>query len=122
MSKTTLHTVEKVTRRAHDKELALSDSQRLLRVPLSACVTKGDRVKLNCASAAVVCRNGDAQISLPYVAREELPIGRLHFELLIKEITEAEEWRGYQALTQLHYRSQEICGRTARLIVRNFHP
>jgi ABC-type ATPase with predicted acetyltransferase domain len=51
-----------------------------------------------------------------------LKIGDLQLGLLIKEITEIEEFASYEALTEFHYRGNSLHGRTARLIVRNYHP
>jgi len=136
LSETTLHTVEKVRRLSYSKELLLihhdasssegsqrktSEAGHRLRVPLSACVMKGDRVRLNCTSAWVLCQNGEARIARPYVAREVLEIGHMSLDLLVKEVTE-EEWLGCQALAHLHYRGKAPNGRTARFIVRSFHP
>jgi len=70
----------------------------------------------------VVCQNGSAQVLPIYTAIEELIVGGTRLELIIKEITEAEEFEAYKSLTLHHYRGQSLCGRTARLIVRSYHP
>src|SRR5262249_17505204 len=49
-------------------------------------------------------------------------IGALKFEFLVKEITEVDELVAYRSLAEFHYRDQPLFGRTARLIVRGFHP
>ena len=49
-------------------------------------------------------------------------MGSLDLELVFKEITEAEEFEAYGALTRFHYRGHQLFGRTARLVVRSFHP
>ena len=41
---------------------------------------------------------------------------------MIKEITEPDEADAYEALAQFHYRGHMLRGRTAKLIVRSFHP
>lgn len=109
----------------HDylKEIILTDNNLpALRVPRSACVSKGDQVCVRDHEAWVQCKNGKAQILPSYVARERARIGGLNLEFLIKEITDPEEFAAYQALSAFHYRAGGLCGRTARLIVRNFHP
>lgn len=103
------------------KEVHLDDGTTIL-LPRSAWVTKGDRVELTEDSAWVLCKNGQTQIFPSYAAREQLRVGGLDLEFLIKEITEPEEVDAYQALTQFHYRSRTLYGRTSPLIVRNFHP
>jgi excisionase family DNA binding protein len=103
------------------KEINLDDGTTLL-LPRSAWVTVGDRVELAEDSAWVLCKNGATQIFPSYAARIQLRVGGLDLEFLIKEITELEELAAYQALTQFHYRSRTLYGRTAPLIVRNFHP
>jgi ABC-type lipoprotein export system ATPase subunit/GNAT superfamily N-acetyltransferase len=57
-----------------------------------------------------------------YVAKETVQVGSLKLELIIKEITEAEELTAYESLANFHYRQQSLFGRTARLIVQCFHP
>ncbi|HEY9671438.1 MAG TPA: GNAT family N-acetyltransferase [Waterburya sp.] len=104
------------------KEVHLDDETTTLLLPRSAWVTEGDRVELTGDSAWVVCKNGHAQIFPSYAAREQLQVGGLNLEFLIKEITDLEELAAYQALTQFHYRSRTLYGRTAPLIIRNFHP
>ena len=103
------------------KEVNLDDGTTLL-LPRSAWVAEGDHVQLQDDSAWVVCKNGQSQIFPNYAAREQLRVGGLDLEFLIKEITEPEEFTAYQSLTQFHYRSRTLYGRTSPLIVRNFHP
>lgn len=103
------------------KEIYLDDGTTLL-LPRSAWVSEGDHVELTEDSAWVVCKNGLSQIFPSYAAREQLRVGGLDLEILIKEITEPEEFAAYQSLTHFHYRSRTLYGRTSTLIVRNFHP
>ena len=91
-------------------------------MPLSACVSYGDRVKITDGDAWVLCKNGEAQILPPYVVRDTIHLGGLRVELLIKEITEPGEHQAYQALANFHYRGHVIHGRTARLVARTMHP
>ena len=53
---------------------------------------------------------------------EGINLGGVQVEVLVKEVTERDEHIGYQALADYHYRGKAIHGRTARLIVRTFHP
>ena len=115
-------TVKAVLDRHPLKNILLVNHPATILIPRSACVDKGDRVELTDDKAVVVCKNGKAEIFPPYAEREQLCVGGLELEFLIKEITEAEEFAAYEALTKFHYRRQTLYGRTAPLIVRNFHP
>ena len=53
---------------------------------------------------------------------EVLHVGGTELGVLIKEITEPEEHSAYEALADYHYRGHCLHGRTAKLIVRTFHP
>lgn len=114
--------VKAIVQRQHLKEVRFDDDTTTLLVARSACVAKDDWVELTEDSAWVLCKNGSAKIFPYYAAREQLQVGGLDLEFLIKEITEPEELTAYQALTQFHYRSRTLYGRTAPLIIRNFHP
>ena len=70
----------------------------------------------------MVCKEGLVQILPAYFVREELRFEGLSAELVVKEITERDEHDSYVHLASLHYRRHEIHGRTARLVVRSFHP
>lgn len=70
----------------------------------------------------MVGKNGDCKILQPYVVPDTVKLGGVPVEVLVKEITELEEHIGYQALADYHYRGKAIHGRTARLIIRTFHP
>jgi len=106
----------------HLKEVQFEKTGRVLVVPCSACVTKGDEVFFDDDGAYAQCENGTIRLSPAYVARERVSVGRFTLDLLVKEITEADEFDAYLALTRFHYRGRRLCGRTARLIVRNFDP
>ena len=94
----------------------------MLDVPLSACVTKGDQVRCESGDVWVIGKNGDCKILQPYIVPDVLNLGGVQLEVLVKEVTEDREHVGYQALADYHYRGKVIHGRTARLIVRTFHP
>jgi ABC-type phosphate/phosphonate transport system ATPase subunit/GNAT superfamily N-acetyltransferase len=115
-------TVRRIVSRNHLKEVFFNESKAKLQLPRSACVTDGDVVEFNKNNVSVVCENGRAQLLPIYFASENLQIGNLNLEFLFKEITESEEQAAYKALTQFHYRTHVLFGRTARLVVRNFHP
>lgn len=104
------------------KLLSLKPGRKRIYVPRSACVSTGDRVRLSDQGMQGVCKNGNTQLLPSYVALEQFSIGNLVLEFVIKEITEPEEHIAYNALAQSHYRSQPLHGRTARLVIRNFHP
>lgn len=113
--------VAAVNWQGHTKRLRLEPSRLMLDVPLSACVTQGDHVRIESGDAWVVGKNGDCKILQPYVASDMVNLGGVKVEVLVKEVTELEEHLGYQALADYHYRGKTIHGRTARLIVRTFH-
>jgi ABC-type lipoprotein export system ATPase subunit len=115
-------TVIRVSWREHFKRIAFGDSTPALQLPRSACVTEGDQVEFHGPEAFVVCGEDKARLLPSYLAREQLRIGNFNIEMLIKEITEADEMEAYLALTKFHYREHMLCGRTARLVVRSFHP
>jgi len=114
--------VRRVVWRDHAKEIHFCDNTPKLRLTRSACVKENDLVEFGEQDVSVVCENGNAQLLPTYIASERLTVGNLDLEFLIKEITDAEELNAYKALTQFHYRTHMLHGRTARLIVRNYHP
>lgn len=103
------------------KEIYLDDGRSVM-LPRSACVSKGDDVVLDENGAKVVCDNGMARLLPTYSSVEKVSAGSIDLELVFKEITEPEELEACEALTQFHYRGHSLFGRTARLIVRSFHP
>ncbi len=111
-----------VTWKGHLKHLRLEPGTRRLEVPRSACVSTGDQVNITNNGAEVLCKNGKSQFLPTYSAPDVLHLGGLTQQVLVKEITELEEHVAYCSLTDYHYRGQRIHGRTARLIVRTFHP
>lgn len=115
-------TVKSVNWKGHLKRLRLEPDARRLDVPLSACVSVGDRVYVAGGDAWVACRNGMCQFLQPYGAADSLTLGGTDLEIMVKEITEPEEYQAYRALADLHYRGHDIHGRTAKLIIRTFHP
>lgn len=121
-TKDLIFSVSSVGWKGHIKRLTLQPDGQQLVVPLSACVSQGDRVRVGHGSAWVLCQNGAAQLLPPYVARETLHLGGSRLQILIKEITDPEEYEAYKALTNFHYRGHVLFGRTARLIARTFHP
>ena len=114
--------VKSVAWRGYTKRLRLEPGSLTLEVPLSACVTKGDELRVESGDVWVIGKNGDCKILQPYVVPDVVHLGGIRVEVLIKEVTEQEEHLGYQALADNHYRGKSIHGRTARLIVRTFHP
>ena len=114
--------VATVNWKGHRKRLRLEPGGLLLDVPLSACVTKGDRVRCESGDVWVIGKNGDCKILQPYIVPDAVNLGGVQLEVLVKEVTEDEEHVGYQALADYHYRGKVIHGRTARLIIRTFHP
>jgi len=114
--------VKTVAWRGHLKEVFFARKCGSLLLPRSACVSEGDRVVVAGNDAWVKCRNGVARILPNYLERETLAVGNLNLDLVIKEITAPDEFAAYEAMTEYHYRGHSLHGRTARLIVCNFHP
>ena len=117
-----LFKVVSVNWKGHLKRLRLTPGPKVIDVPLSACVTKGDKVRFHDGDAWVVGKNGDSQFLQQYVAVDKIRLGGQLREVVVKEITEADEYAAYQSLADYHYRGKSIHGRTARLIVRSFSP
>ena len=107
--------------KGHRKRLRLEPGSRWLDVPLSACVSSGDQIHISSREAWVLCKNGECRFLPPYSVPDVLRIGGIRQEVLVKEVTEAEEHAAYKSLADYHYRGHVIHGRTARLIVRTFH-
>lgn len=115
------YTVSSISRKGHLKNIVLNNGEMSLKLPLSACVSKGDQVYLENDDVWVVCRNGKAKISKPYYKKEKVSIGGLNLDIEVKEITEGDEYEAYSSLAEFHYRNSNVHGRTARLILRSSH-
>lgn len=115
-------TVSSLKRDRITKSIRLKGSREWLTIPISACVTEGDTIRLESNKVWVICKNGDAQIIPPYVFKNTLNTDGFEIEILFKEITEQKEYEAYKKLADLHYRDHTIYGRTVRLIARCFHP
>ena len=108
------------------------DSTVTLRVPRSACVTEGDHVcsyypldessSMEQDSLFMECENGITQISPIYSFDTVLQVGDFSIPLTIKEISQQDEFDGYIALTQYHYREKILFGRHAPLVAVTCHP
>ena len=70
----------------------------------------------------VPCDNGMCQILPSYAYPASLKLGGLRLNVVVKEITDADEYSAYEHLADLHYRGHVVHGRTARLIVRTIDP
>lgn len=109
-----------------------SDSTVVFRVPRSACVTEGDIVYsyslLDGNSSPerdhlfIKCKNGIAQITPIYASEAVLQAGDFSLPLTIKEISQQDEFDGYTALSQYHYRDKMLFGRHASLVAVTCHP
>lgn len=106
----------------HSKVLTLTGGRRLS-VPRSACVTRGDTIKIHPNEGAeVVCRNGRAKISPAFSTKRTLRLGGRRIPIRVKEITSTTEFSAYEHLAALHYRNQGKHGRTAVLVVTATEP
>ncbi len=114
--------VASVSWKGHVKRLRLEPGSTSLDVPRSACLKKGDKLLKEQNKISVPCDNGSCQILPIYASSATLSLGGLQLPVLIKEITDADEYFAYTRLTDLHYRGQTVHGRTAKLIVRTFDP
>jgi hypothetical protein len=111
-----------VSWKGHLKTLRISPGGDVLTVPLSACVSKGDRIRLQGNCVWTICKNDNAQFLPSYLAKEKIKLGGVELCVAVKEITEEDEYTAYKALSEFHYRGQVLHGRTARLIMRSSHP
>lgn len=114
--------VERIGWLGHLKRAFLGSKHPALILPRSASVSTGDLLRVSRNSAWVSCRNGEAQISPAYWAKERISLGSLALDFVVKEITENREYVAYDGLTDFHYRRRGLFGRTAKLILHNFHP
>lgn len=119
----TVYSVKSVNwRGSYLKRLHLEPGEKFIDVPLSACVSSGDSVRVSEGEGWVICRNGQCKFLYPYTVPDVVRLGNIDVSILVKEITEPEEQLAYSTLANYHYRGQSIHGRTARLIIRTFHP
>lgn len=89
---------------------------------ISSCVDKSSKITINDSSVTVKCKNGVVQIHPSYCQKEVTKIGGYSIELLIKEITDSDEIRSYESLSQFHYKGQQLFGRTSVLIATSTTP
>ena len=122
LPKNTKLRIGSVSWKGHVKRLRIDPLGEFITVPLSACITKGDYIRIEDNNAWVICKNGESQFLSSYFAKEKLRLGSLKLETAVKEITEQDEFESYTSLAEFHYRGSVIHGRTARLILRTFHP
>jgi len=67
--------VTSVNWKGHYKRLRLEPGPRYLDVPLSACVSDGDRVELSDDKVVVAAKHGTTIILPVYAVRETIPNG-----------------------------------------------
>ena len=94
-------------------------------VSRSACVTKGDTLEFGIDKTVYVrCKNGDkrAKILPFYSVPDDIQLGNLTIPVLVKEITEPEEYQAYRHLQFYHYRGKSLFGRHAPLVMCASHP
>ena len=104
------------------KKIKLKENGESFRLPISACVSKGDLIEITQNKVSTVCKNGLAQIFPSYASKKTLERDGLEIDIIFKEITDEDEFKSYQKLAALHYRDQRAFGRVSRLIARNFDP
>jgi hypothetical protein len=114
--------IASISWRGQLKRLKLCENNIFIDVPLSACVTKKDKLRITSSSIDVICKNGYVSIYPFYTEQEILNIGAVESEVLIKEITDSNEYDAYKSLAEYHYRGKKLFGRTAKLIVRLICP
>ncbi len=114
-----IHPIDKKT----ELNLDIAHSETL-NVPRSACITAGEQIKIlnDKDGVFVCCKNGFAQILPIYETVESFQVGSSTFRILIKEITEPDEKKGYEALTSYHYRDKTLFGRHSPLVAISQHP
>src|SRR3982750_4797517 len=87
--------VASVVWKGHVNRIRVEPDSRLFTLPLSACVSKGDKVRIQEGDAWVICKNGESKFLRPYFEWETLELGSLKLEVAVKEITEKEEYDAY---------------------------
>jgi ABC-type lipoprotein export system ATPase subunit len=102
------------------------------RVPRSVCITEGDIVysygNLDESSSIekdhlfTECENGITLLTPIYFAESTLQIGDLILSIVIKEISQKEEFDGYISLSKYHYRNNTLFGRHSTLVAVTNHP
>lgn len=122
LSSNTVYTVSSVRHFGYFKKLKLIPGDLYVDVPLSACVGKNEEVFFNDGSLFVKCINGDAKIFHSYLREETIKAGEIQLNILVKEITDSDEYNGCHTLAEFHYRDNSVAGRTAKIIACTFHP
>jgi len=115
-----IFTVSYIKRDRYQKDIHIKNKyeKKVLTVPLSTCVNKGDRIDVSKRRVLIKCKNGEINIDKPYKKKEIINIGNKKIPILIKEITETNEYELAQHLSDYHYRGHSIYGRTARIIIK----
>ena len=115
------YSIKKFTSKNKYKELILSDANSF-NLTYSSCVDKQNKVFKKHADLFITCKNGDVQIFPTYCQKDEIAIGGLSIELLVKEITDESELSSYQSLANFHYKEKALFGRTSILVAVNRTP
>lgn len=115
------YTIKKLKSKNTYKELTLQNND-FYRLPYSACVDKDCVVLQEGSNLFITCKNGNVKIYPTYCERVSIGVGGFLIELLIKEITDDEELKSYEALAKFHYKEKHLFGRTSILVATSTTP
>ena len=113
--------IKKLKSKVKYKKLNLSNDISF-DLAISSCVDEQNKITINNEGITVQCKNGITQIHPSYCQKEVTKIGGYSIELLIKEITDSDELKSYESLSQFHYKGQQLFGRTSVLIATSTTP
>ena len=104
------------------KSFRLANGRRL-RLQRFCCLGPGDEVVVRSRTEIVAkCANGEARVSKPYRAADHIDVAGKRISLVVKEIENADELRGYEQLAQFHYRGKHLHGRRVPLVMVSDDP
>jgi uncharacterized protein len=113
--------VKKLKSKGAYKELQLSDGETY-NLSISSCIDKQNIIVKKREELFIQCENGLTQIHPYYCEKDASNIGGYSIEFLIKEITDSDELKSYESLSQFHYKGHSLFGRTSVLIAVSSAP
>ncbi|MBI3137853.1 MAG: GNAT family N-acetyltransferase [Sphingobacteriales bacterium] len=113
--------IKKLTSKYKYKEVTLTKKDSF-DLTYSSCIDKESVIIQKKSKLFVECKNGQVQVFPTYCKKDEIHIGGLSIDLLIKEITDDAELNSYRALANFHYKEKALFGRTSILVAINRTP
>ena len=121
MNESVVYNVKKITSKIKYKEVKLDNDQTFF-LPQSTCIDLDCKVIREQSNLFVQCKNGIIKLFPTYCEQDKISIGGFSIDILIKEITDEEEFRSYESLARYHYKNKGLFGRTSILIATNSTP